>query len=211
MTNDPYDFWVFDLDGTIVDIEPSYPREVVGEVGDRLGVGFAAREAEGLRYGQGGSRDRFPAERGVSPEAFWETFHEVEEPVARAAATYVYDDAATFVPAQDGPVGLVTHCQQYLTEPVLEHLDIGDWFDVVVCCDDEIGWKPDPGPVEHAMAELGVGYNGHVGALAGDDAADVGAARNAGLDAIHVARRESEALGQPVQGDRRVDSFAELH
>jgi hypothetical protein len=26
-----------------------------------------------------------------------------------------------------------------------------------------------------------------------------------------VARRESEALGQPVQGDRRVDRFAELH
>ena len=31
-----YDYWLFDLDGTVVDIEPSYPRSVFDEVGDRL-------------------------------------------------------------------------------------------------------------------------------------------------------------------------------
>jgi len=27
MPRDDYDFWVFDLDGTLVDIEPSYPAK----------------------------------------------------------------------------------------------------------------------------------------------------------------------------------------
>jgi len=210
MTADPYDFWMFDLDGTIVDIEPSYPQEVVREIGTRLGVSFTDREAEVLWYGMGGSRNRFLRKRGIAPEDFWTTFHQVEDPVARAESTYLYDDAADFVPEQDGPIGIVTHCQEYLTDPILDHLDIGDWFDVVVCCDDEIGWKPDPNPVEHAMSELGVGYNGHAGAMVGDDADDVGAAWNAGLEAIHVERRDPAERGQCVLGDRRVRSFTEL-
>jgi phosphoglycolate phosphatase len=205
---------MFDLDGTLIDIEPSYPKEVVRAVGDRLGIGFTDHEAEVLWYGMGGSRNQYLKERGISPETFWRTFHEVEDPIARAESTYVYDDAAAFVPAQEGPVGLVTHCQQYLTDPVLSHLDISDWFDVVVCCDDEVGWKPDPDPVELAMSRMGVGHNGHVGVLAGDDADDIGAAQNAGLDSIHVQRRDAngtvDANGDTVLGDHQVRSFSEL-
>jgi phosphoglycolate phosphatase len=211
MSRNDYDFWVFDLDGTLVDIEPSYPRDVLTEVGDRLGVTFTERDVTVLWYGMGGTRDQCLRRRGVDPEQFWETFHEVEDPLARASATFLYDDAEQFISRIDGPVGLVTHCQQYLTEPVLEELDIGDWFDSVVCCTEEIGWKPDPGPVEQAMADMGVGYNGHVGALVGVDADDVGAAWNAGLDAVHVERHDPHERGQCVMGDHRVTSFTELH
>jgi phosphoglycolate phosphatase len=206
----PYDFWLFDLDGTIVDIEPDYPREVIGKIGARLGVGFSDREAEVLWYGMGGSRATFLRERGVSPEEFWRTFHQVEDPRARARSTYVYDDAAAFVPELDGPVGVVTHCQEYLTEPVLAHLDIADWFDVVVCCDDELGWKPAPGPVEVAMSAMGVTPTDDLGALVGDDAVDVDAARNAGLEAIHVARRDPADREECVRSDRRIRGLDEL-
>ncbi|WP_226010581.1 HAD family hydrolase [Halomicrobium salinisoli] len=208
---DEYDFWLCDLDGTLVDVEPGYPRDVMGEVGDRLGVGFTDRDAEHLWYGMGGVRDRVLDRRGVEPEQFWSVFHEVEDPVARAEATYLYDDAEAFLGSVDEPVGLVTHCQQYLTDPVLEHLDIGDWFDAVVCCDDEVGWKPDAGPVELAMTDLGVGYNGHVGALVGDDPDDVGAAWNAGLDAVHVERHDPDERGHCVLGDHRIQRLDELH
>jgi phosphoglycolate phosphatase len=203
-----YDVWLFDLDGTLVDVEPSYIHETLGEVGDRLGHGFTAAEAEAIWHGFGaGANGRLEA-RGVDVEAFWETFHEVEDPVARAEAAFLYDDAA-WVGTLDRPVGLVTHCQSYLTGPVLSRLDIGDWFDAVVCCSEETGWKPDAAPVELALADLGVGADPS-GPLVGDNPSDVGAAWNAGLEGIHVERHGHEARGCCVLGDRRLRGLEPL-
>ena len=202
-----YDFWLLDLDGTLVDIEPAYIHSVFDGIGDRLGYDFTDREAEAVWYDLGDIGTGVLAEREVSAIEFWEVFHEVEEPLARAESTYLYDDAA-FVAAIDEPVGLVTHCQRYLTEPVLDALDIADWFDVVVCCDDEIGWKPDPTPLYRAIEELRV--TGTDGVLAGDGPHDVGAAWNAGLDAVHIERHGHERRGGCVLGDYRIESFSDL-
>lgn len=207
---DEYDFWLLDLDGTVVDVEVSYIHEVGSEVGDRLGVSFTAREAEQLWYGFGGTREAVFAEHDLDPEAFWDTFHAVEDPDRRAAATHVYPDAAALVTDIDTPVGLVTHCQEFLTGPILDALDIADWFDTVVCCDEDIGWKPDPRPLELAMDDLGVAGNGHVGAMVGDDPRDVGAAHNAGLDAVHVERHDSDRLDSGVDGARQVPLLTDL-
>jgi phosphoglycolate phosphatase len=200
-----YEGWLFDLDGTLVDAEWSYTRDVFDRVGDRLGHDFSDREAEVLWHGLRGRRDDCLREWGIDPAAFWPAFHDEEDPETRAAATHLHDDAA-FVAELDGPVGLVTHCADFLTGPVLDHLDIRDWFDVVVCCSEETGWKPDPGPVERALAEMGVTD----GVLAGDGAGDVGAAWNAGLDGIHVERHDPHRRGRCVLADYRIESFAEL-
>jgi len=82
---------------------------------------------------------------GFDPAAFWAAFHDIEDPQRRAEATYLYEDAA-HVADLDGPVGVVTHCAEFLAGPVIDHLGIADWFDVVLCCDDDTGWKPDPRP-----------------------------------------------------------------
>ena len=206
----PYDFWLFDLDGTLVDVEPSYPAEVMARVGDRLGTDFGEHEAAQLWYGQGDVRRGLLAEHGVAPERFWQVFHEEEDPIERAEATYLYDDAEGFLADRTEPVGLVTHCQPYLTNPILEELGIGDWFDTVVCCDDDVGWKPDPGPVHRAMDNLGVAHNGQTGALAGDNPGDIGAAWNAGLDGIHVERGSPVDRDRCVRGDYRVTSLRDL-
>lgn len=204
-----HDFWLLDLDGTVVDIEQSYVHEVIGAVGDRLGHEFTDREAELLWYGLGNAREQVLAAASIDRERFWAAFDAVEDAAARAAATYVYDDAAAVVPDIDEPVGLVTHCQERLTAEVLATHDIGDWFDTVVCCSEETGWKPDPGPVEAAMADLGVD-GGRAGAMAGDDPGDIGAARNAGLDAIHVSRPDRNWEGDRVVDARRVATLREL-
>ncbi|MFC4989204.1 MULTISPECIES: HAD family hydrolase [Saliphagus] len=203
-----YDFWLLDLDGTLIDVEWAYTREVFDAVGDRLGRPFSDREAEVLWHGLSGSRDRQLEAWGIEPTAFWKAFHAEEDPLVRAEQTYLHPDAA-FVADLDGPVGLVTHCQRFLAEPVIDGLDIGDWFDTVVCCTEETGWKPDPAPVESAMADLGVA-DGSRGVLAGDGSNDVGAAWNAGLDAIHVERVGHDRRGRCVLGDYRVESFDEL-
>jgi phosphoglycolate phosphatase len=203
-----YDVWLFDLDGTLVDVEPSYIHETLGEVGDRLGHEFGPAEAEAIWHGFGAGANDVLAERGVDIEAFWETFHEVEDPIARAEAAFCYDDAE-WVGALDEPVGLVTHCQSYLTGPVLDRLDLRDWFDTVICCDAETGWKPDAGPVELALADLGVGQD-PAGPLVGDNPSDVGAAWNAGLEGVHVERHGHERRGCCVLGDRRLRSLDAL-
>jgi phosphoglycolate phosphatase len=216
-----YDAWLFDLDGTLVGIRDAYVHEVIDRVGDRLGRGFTPAQADAVWHGLGGGANERLAAWGVDPEAFWTAFHEEEDPASRADAAYLYDDAA-WVGDLDVPAGLVTHCQSYLTEAVLDRLDIGDWFDTVVCCDETTGWKPDPRPVELALADLGVGADPRDGThgrpetgpapvpLVGDSPCDVGAAWNAGLEGVHVERHGHERRGCCVLGDRRLDSLAPL-
>lgn len=206
---DDYDFWLFDLDGTIVDADWAYTRDVFDRVGDSLGRRFSDREAEILWHGLGGARNAQLQAWGVDPADFWPAFHAEEDPQRRAESTYLHDDAEALVGALDGPVGIVTHCQEFLALPVLDHLDVRDWFDVVVCCTDELGWKPDPAPVEYTMNRLGVDASA-AGVLAGDGANDIGAAWSAGLDGVHVERHDPARRGQCVLGDYRVTSFDEL-
>lgn len=210
MRTSRFDFWLLDLDGTLVDVEKSYIHDIVGEAGAELGATFDHRECEQLWYGPTEVRERILGSYDVDRMQFWDVFHEVEQPETRAAATRLYDDAEQFLGSVAQPVGLVTHCQEYLTGPVLQELDITDWFDTIVCCSDETGWKPDPEPIEMAMRDLGVAYNGHKGAMVGDDPGDTGAAWNAGLTAIHVARRDPERVGQCVLGDQRVSALTEI-
>ncbi|MFB6137164.1 MAG: HAD family hydrolase [Halobacteriaceae archaeon] len=203
-----YDYWLFDLDGTVVDAEFAYKRELVERVGDRLGHSFSRDDVTTIWDGVGGERDDLLAEWGLDPERFWSVFDDLDDPAARAEATYLYDDAAR-VGDLEGPVGLVTHCPAHVTTRVLDHLDAADWFDVVVSCDETVGWKPDPGPVEAAVADL-PGRPGGDGILVGDGAADVGAAWNAGLDGAHVERHGPDRRGHCVLGDYRVDRLTQL-
>ena len=209
-----YDFWLFDLDGTLVDAEWSYTRAVFDRVGDRIGREFTDREAEVIWHGLGGSRDEQLRAWGIDPDPFWTAFHDVEDPAARAAATYLHDDAADLVSelsAADVPVGVVTHCQEFLAEPVVDRLDIGGWFDAFVSCTPDLGWKPDPRPVYHTIERLGRDpTDPGRGVLVGDGASDIGAAWNAGLDGIHIERHSPTRRGHCVLADRRVSSFAEL-
>ncbi|MFB6353786.1 MAG: HAD family hydrolase [Halobacteriales archaeon] len=203
-----YDYWLFDFDGTLVDVEWPYIRRVFDDVGERLDREFADAEAAGIWHGYAGHRDPYLRDIGLDPATFWQAFDAVESPEERAAATRLYDDAAV-VAELDAPVGLVTHSQPPLLDAVLDRLDLRDWFDAVVSCSSELGWKPDPAPVQRAVDELSV--NGvHEGVLVGDGPHDVGAAWNAGLDAVHVERHGPERRGLCVLGDRRVDTLEAL-
>ena len=209
-----YDFWLFDLDGTLVDAEWTYTRAVFDRVGDRIGRRFTDREAEVIWHGLGGARDEQLRAWGIDPDTFWTAFHDVEDPAARAEATYLHDDAADLVSAlvdAGVPVGVVTHCQEFLADPVVDRLGVEGWFDAFVSCTPELGWKPDPRPVYHAIERLGFdpADPGH-GVLAGDGASDVGAAWNAGLDGVHVERHSPARRGRCVLADHRVSTFDEL-
>ncbi|MFB6188120.1 MAG: HAD family hydrolase, partial [Halobacteriaceae archaeon] len=169
---------------------------------------FSDREAEIIWNGLSGSRNETLKSWGIDPDKFWEEFHDIEDPQIRASETYLYEDAE-FIGELERPVGLVTHCQSFLAYPVLEQVDIKDWFDTIICCDESIGWKPDPEPVHRAMNDMGAKQLHH-GVLAGDGECDIGAAWNAGLDGIHVERHDPHHRGHCVLGDYRIESFDEL-
>ncbi|QZA87704.1 HAD family hydrolase [Salinarchaeum sp. IM2453] len=202
-----YDFWLFDLDGTLVDVEWSYIRSVFDRLEQSLDATFSDEQARILWRGLTGSRNQYISELGVDVEQFWDALHQAEDPQERAEATYLHPDARVVTEIKE-PVGIVTHCQPYLTEPVLEHLDIRDWFDAVVCCSDSLGWKPDPAPVEYTMDQLGV--NSQNGILIGDSACDIGAAWNAGIEAGHIERLNSDFRGGRVVADYQMRQLSTL-
>jgi phosphoglycolate phosphatase len=203
-----YDFWVVDLDGTLVDVDRDHIHAVLDGVGDRLGCSFTDRESEVLWYGFGEARGAILERYGIDTGRFWQVFNAVEDPDRRAAATYFCEDA-TAVGELDGPVALLTHCPEPLTRLVLRRYDVRDWFDTVVCCTDETGWKPDPEPVRHALNGLGV-RGDRSGALVGDGPGDVGAAWNAGLAGVHVRRHDPGRSEQCVLADHRIDDLGSL-
>ena len=204
-----YDYWLFDLDGTLTDTEWWYVRETFDRIEARTGLSFTDREARLLWHGLAGSRSALLESWGIDPEPFWPVFNDAHVPAERAEATYLYDDAE-LVGAIQSSVGIVTHCQSFLVEPIFDALDIGDWFDAVVCTTADLGWKPDPAPVERALAGLPAETESGRGVLVGDMPNDVGAAWNAGLDAIHVERHGHDRRGACVRADRRVGSLDEL-
>lgn len=204
-----YEFWLFDLDGTLVDVEPAYIHEIIGAVGDEIGYSFTEHQAVRLWRAIGGPPNEQLRTWGIEPTRFWSAFHDIEDPHTRIDATFLYPDATT-IASLDCPVGLVTHCQSYLTKPVLEALDIENWFDTVVCCQDDIGWKPDPRPVQRAMDDLGVEPGAATGVLAGDSAADVGAAWNAGIEGMHIERMDPGERNRCVRADARISRFDEV-
>ncbi len=209
MTAVDYDFYLFDLDGTIVDVEFTYARSLFDRVGHKLEYAFTDQEILALWHGLCGTRRRYLNQIGIDPDIFWQVFHAEEDPQERAAATFVYNDAHAIRDIAV-PIGVVTHCQEYLTAPVLDNLGITDWFDTVVCCDEDIGWKPDPAPVRRAMQELNLESTNARGIYVGDTPDDIGAAWNAGLDGAHIERHSPELRGQCVLADTTVRSLTSV-
>lgn len=202
-----YEYYLFDLDGTLVDVEWDYIRSVFDDMEVAMGRSFSDEEAEIIWHGLCESRNAALGRMGVDVDQFWAVYHDIEDSQARAEATYLHDDAQA-IAELDSPTGVLTHCQSYLTEPVLDHLDIGDWFDTVVCCTEDLGFKPDPTPLEYTLSQLDVSAG--PGIYVGDSPCDVGAAWNAGLDAAHVERHGAVKRGHTVLADYRVNSLGEL-
>lgn len=207
MSTAAYDYWLLDLDGTLVDVEWPYVRWVFDELEGQLGRSFTDEQARRLWYGLNGARDEHLASLGIDRDRFWHAFDDIEDPENRAAASYLHRDAELFE-GRSEPVGIVTHCRPRLTKAVLDHLDIRDWFDVVICCNDTLGWKPDPAPVRRAINQLGVGPE--TGILIGDSPSDVGAAWNAGLDGAHIERHGPERRGYCVLADYQATSLGQI-
>ncbi|MBL6933745.1 MAG: phosphoglycolate phosphatase [Rhodospirillales bacterium] len=207
---------LFDLDGTIIDSAPDVCASVnrVLETMDRpsisvedtkMLVGFGARtlvEKTLEMTGQPGS------EKDVDflLSGFLESYrrnpseHTVLFPGARAALD-------RFV-ASNMRLGICTNKPTATCFPVLEALDLGRYFDTVICGDTLEFRKPDPRHVFHTLDDMQVTVD--EAAFIGDSEADIEAANSAGMPSVLVTFGYCHVPLDSLDANALIDHFDEL-
>ncbi|SEL25805.1 phosphoglycolate phosphatase [Roseovarius azorensis] len=175
---------VFDLDGTLIDSAPDIHASA-----NRLMArhGFAPFEPQETRAFIGRGVPHFIAcclaARGADGSAVLRA-QMVEEFVAGYEAavtlTTIYpgvQDALARLVAMDLRLGICTNKPERPARAVLAHLGLAGHFDVVIGGDSTVQRKPDPMPLQAAVAGLGAGDVVYVG----DSEVDAETAERAGL------------------------------
>ncbi|MDE1146426.1 MAG: phosphoglycolate phosphatase [Azospirillaceae bacterium] len=106
------------------------------------------------------------------------------------------------------PLGLVTNKPERATHAVLQALDLARHFAAVVGGDTLATRKPHPGPLLHAMTQLGADPARTV--MVGDGANDVTAGRAAGARVVCVTFGYPRMPVTELGADRLIDRFADL-
>ena len=106
-------------------------------------------------------------------------------------------------------IGCVTNKATQFTIPLLKDLGLHDEFETIICGDTLEKKKPDPAPLLHAAAQLGVKPEQSL--MLGDSKSDVKAARAAGFNIICMSYGYNH--GEDIRNydpDVVIDSMAEL-
>jgi len=118
-------------------------------------------------------------------------------------------DGIEYMQSAGFKLGCVTNKDEQFTLPILEQLGIRDVFGIVVSGDTLPVKKPDPGPLLHAAAELGVAPEHSL--MLGDSQSDVKAARAAGFQIICMSYGYNHGEDVRIYNpDAVIDSMAEL-
>lgn len=123
--------------------------------------------------------------------------HDAEAAVDAAFARYVahHDEQCTVhamlfagveahlehLRAQGHRLAVVTNKAERFARPVVAHLGLNRWIDVIVGGDTVARKKPDPAPLHHALAALGGAASG---TMVGDGVQDLRAGKAAGLTTV---------------------------
>ncbi len=209
---------LFDLDGTLVDSLPDLAASLNALLAE-AGRHTLSESAVAAMVGNGVEK---LVERGwaaTGPVAgdqlktLTQRFRQLYErdPVAH---TRVYDGV---IPVLDyfhhhhHPMAVVTNKPEAPALVILKRLGLRRFFSVVIGGDSTPYLKPDPAPLQEAMARLGVSPLGDPQAIMiGDSRADVAAARAAGIPVIVTATGYRSESFHALGADRTITTFADL-
>jgi phosphoglycolate phosphatase len=207
---------LFDLDGTLIDSAPDLATSV-NAILAREGLGPLTVEAVRDMIGNGIRKlveRAFTACDVVLDEA------ELDEHEASMTVIYAHNltvetllypavrDALDQAQRRGIRLGIVTNKPLGATRAILNHFGIAEAFGAVIGGDQDIPRKPAPEPLWAALRKLDVERDSAV--MVGDSAADVAAARAAGLSVIAVGGGYSRTPADALGADRSIPSLAEL-
>ncbi len=180
---------LFDLDGTLADSAPDLVA-AMATLCDELGEPPPDAAAVTRVVSAGGKailRQGLPGADAVRIDALLPRYLELYATRGNHA-TRLYDGVDAMLrglEARGVPWGIVTNKAGWLAGPVVEHLGLAARCAVLVAGDTLPQRKPDPAPVHHACAQIGVAAANTI--FVGDDLRDVEAGRAAGARTIAAA------------------------
>lgn len=196
----------FDLDGTLLDTVHELATAVNALLAE-LGLPPLAKDVVGTLIGKGMAnlvRRALALATGVSPEAIDD--FEVKDALGRYQAHYASRlgretrlfpgmlEGLSRLEAKRIPLAVITNKATRFVRPHLVSAGIERFFSVVIGGDDLPTKKPDPGPLRHVAALLGIPPR--LLLMVGDSGNDVEAARGAGCPVLVVPYGYRE--GRPV-------------
>ncbi len=212
----PVDAVLLDFDGTLVDTAPDFItalNRLLSEMGHRP-VDFedfrqlAGEGAKRLLIRALGARGVAAAEDAAAPWVMRliEYYYEVQTVQAKPFPGVV----PTLRAFRDQGLALAicTNKPDASTRHQLSYFGMTELFGAVVCGDTASAKKPDPAHLLEALAELGIEPERAV--MVGDSAADVNAARAAGIAVVAVRYGYSPVSADSLGADIVIDTFGEL-
>ena len=196
---------IFDLDGTIIDNDDGYMELMLKRVGSEIGRDLGLRHARELWYSIGAvSRDEVIARWGIDPDRFWSVFNKYESLDEKLASTYLHRDALA-LKYIGVPMGIVTHTSLEHTSKLLEHVGMRPYFDPIIACTEDTGYKPSPLPMIYCVMTMRLGFDEVL--YVGDTVSDMMAAREAHIKCVYVNRFDRRMDFRP---DYEIDSLEKL-
>lgn len=209
---------LFDLDGTLIDTAPDFIRIVQNMCREadipvldanliRARVSEGARAMVKLVYPLDLDETTFLKHRNRFLSEYAEHI---------AVDTRLFDDMDAFLLDLEKhaiPWGIVTNKPRYLSELLLNALNLSERCAVLVCPDDVKHTKPDPEPMYLAASKLNISSQDII--YVGDHPRDIDAGRNANMFTILAGYGylppESQHDLEAWQADRIVYTVKELH
>lgn len=207
----------FDLDGTLVDSVPdlaeaarrmlrelSEPTRSDAEVATYVGKGIPMMVERALSVGRTPVE---PARLARAVEVFMGHYEDTNGKLTRA-----YPGVAETLPALRArglKLGVVTNKAEAFIGPLLDELGLGQYFDCLIGGDTLPQKKPDPEPLWHACALVGVGREAAL--MVGDSGNDALCARRAGIPVLLMTYGYNEGVPVDTEDcDGLLSSFLEL-
>ncbi len=196
---------IFDLDGTIIDNNDDYMESMLRHVGKDIGRDLGLRHARELWYSIGAmSRDEVICSWGLDPDAFWNVFNQYESLDEKLKNTYLHKDTVV-LEGLKMPMGIVTHTSLEHTTRLLELVGMRQYFDPIVACTEDTGFKPSPLPLIYCVMTMKLGFDEVL--YVGDTASDMMAAKEAHIKSVYVNRFNRPLCFRP---DFEIDSLEKL-
>lgn len=207
---------LLDFDGTLVDTAPDLVA-ALNRLLEETGRAPVAFERFRSRAGEGAKRLLLRAlaaqgerlgDAAVAPlvERLVAFYYAIQTERARPFPAVV--ETLERFHAAGVPLGLCTNRYDRSTRQLLAHFAIDRLFGTVRAGDRVARRKPDPGHLHAALADLGARPERAV--MVGDGAADVEAARGAGMAVVAVAYGYSPVPAHSLGADAVIDDFAAL-